>query len=135
MGSNAVCEVSVRPGAPAAVNIRSAVSSSDSMYSIALDPRSSEHQTGFFYSRGVTPHPEMPDALRGYGLLLDKPVLIIRAQLPQEEAWLMLDWDESLGQAEQVILSMGAEEADSLLASRLKSAAERALTIHRQFYR
>lgn len=135
MEINAVCEVSVKPNAPAAVNIRSAATADDRPFSITLDSRSNEYQTGFFYSRGDTPHPDMPDALRGYGLLLDHPVLIIRAQLPMEEAWLMLDWNDDLCQAEHVILSMGADETDSLLASRLKSAAESALTVHRQFYR
>lgn len=135
MGHEAICEANIQPNLPPAVRIRSAASSDEAPFQITLDDRITEHQSGFIFHRGVEVPLDIPEAIKGYGVLLDRPVLVIKVCLPQEEAWLMFEWDEDCNSAEQVILALGAEDTDSLLATRMRTAAENALTIHRTFFR
>lgn len=134
MGHEAICEANIQPNFPPAIRVRSAAFSNEEPFQITLDDRVTKHQSGFIYRRGVNVPLEVPEEIRGYGILLDRPVLVIKVCLPREEAWLMLEWDDAHSAAAQVILGIGSTDTDSLLASRLKVAAENALTIHQTFF-
>lgn len=128
------CEASVKPNQPPAVLVRHVTYPDGESPEIIMDPRTTDYQHSFVHRRGMDLPDEVPNLVRGYVILQAQPVLIIAASFPEESVWLMVEWNDCSGSAGKVILAVGAEDKESLLARRIKLAADDAVRIHRVFF-
>lgn len=134
--SPAPYEISIGDGSAAGVRVGSIQCENDEDNVIFLKPLANQLQTSFLFRRGDIPPVDVPESLRGYAILLDQPVLIVKVYANAERSlWLMLDWNSNIECAERVILAQSSNPDFNDEAMILKSVADSALSIHRTFYR
>lgn len=134
MSSSAVCEVHIEPDSPPAVVIQSSSIHGGEAFHIVLDDRTTAQQRGLLFSRGMDTPDSLPSTIRGYAPLMNNPVLIVEVVVPNESAWLLFDWNAEKKRAGAVVIALGPDNTESLFATRVKKAAEQAITIYKTFY-
>lgn len=134
MPASSVCEIHIEPNCPPAVRIQSSAIHGGKKFQIVLDDRTTAEQRGMLFSRGMDVPDSLPGIIRGYALLINNPALIVEVVVPNESAWLLLDWDAEKGRAGAVVIALGPDNTESLFAMGVKRAADQAIKIHATFY-